>query len=109
MQPKHIKEMYEMGMGIGAHSYHHTSLKSLSFEEQKEDIERSRNIIESIVNSKVETFSYPFGDYNHNTTRVLKNLGFRYGVIYNSQKTSLSDDDLLLSAGEYDDFFSNRG
>lgn len=105
LQPQQIKEMREAGMGIGSHSYNHTSLKSLNFDEQKEDISRAKKILESIVNDKIEAFSYPFGDRDDNTSRVLRDLGFRYGVIYNHQKTSLSNDDLLLSAGEYDSFF----
>ena len=105
LQPKHLKEMRKMGMGIGVHSYNHTSLKSLSFDEQKKDIKKAKNIIENMLNDKVEMFSYPFGDCGHDTPRILKDIGFRFGVIYNSQKTSLNDDDLLLSAGEYSDFF----
>ena len=97
--------MRKMGMGIGVHSYNHTSLKSLSFDEQKKDIKKAKNIIENMLNDKVEMFSYPFGDCGHDTPRILKDIGFRFGVIYNSQKTSLNDDDLLLSAGEYSDFF----
>lgn len=107
LQPEHLKEMRQAGMGIGVHSYHHTSLKSLNLAEQKEDIEKSKNIIENIINGTVEAFSYPFGDCGRDTTCILKDLGFQYGVIYNSQKTSLDDSDLLLSAGEYDDFFKH--
>src|SRR3989344_2387944 len=108
MRPEQLKEMYNAGMGIGVHSYHHTSLKSLTPKEQEEDIVRARDIVEGIINDKIEAFSYPFGDYNHCSVDVLRGAGFRYGIVYNSRRVSLGDDDLLLSTGEYDNFFKSK-
>ncbi len=108
MQPEQLREMHKAGMGIGVHSYNHTSLKSLTSKEQKEDIVRAKDIVESMINDKVEAFSYPFGDCDSHSLDVLKSAGFRYGVIYNSRRVSLSDDDLLLSMGEYDNFFKSK-
>ena len=108
MQPEQLKEMHEAGMIIGAHSYAHTSLKSLSYEEQKKDIAKSKDIIEGIIKSKISAFSYPFGYYDQNTLTIMRELGFRYGVLFNHQPLGPEPDNLLLSAYDYRDIRQHK-
>lgn len=66
-------------IGIGAHTVNHPVLSNLSKEEQRKEILISRQQLESILGSPVLTMSYPFGgasDYNEDTVRVCKELGF---------------------------------
>jgi len=46
---------------IGAHTVHHYALTKLKEEQVRDEIERSRQIIESRIGKSVEHFSYPFG------------------------------------------------
>ena len=108
MQPEQLKEMHKAGMGIGVHGYHHNSLKFMTPMEQKDDIIKARDIVENIINDKVEAFSYPFGDCDNHSVDILRDAGFRYGVFYDSRRVSLGNDDLLLSMGEYDNFFKSK-
>src|SRR3989344_4670599 len=108
MQSEQLKEMHKAGMGIGVHGYHHNSLKFMTPMEQKDDIIKARDIVENIINDKVEAFSYPFGDCDNHSLDILRDAGFRYGVFYDSRRVSLGNDDLLLSMGEYDNFFKSK-
>ncbi|MFY9493270.1 MAG: polysaccharide deacetylase family protein [Minisyncoccia bacterium] len=105
MTPSQLKEMRKKGMEIGSHGYSHTSLKSLDEESQFDDIVESKKTIESVIGADIRCFSYPFGDYNQHTIRILGKSGFKYGVAYNHGKFSEKDHSLTVSAGNYEDFF----
>ncbi len=64
---------------IGAHTNLHPSLASLSYDEQMEEINLSKRLLEKILESNIIHFSYPFGtakDYNSNTLSIVNKLGF---------------------------------
>ncbi len=68
---------------IGAHTHNHSKLSSLGFEDQFLEIEKSKKILEKITSKKITYFAYPFGtkaDYNKNSIKILKHLGFNLGV-----------------------------
>jgi peptidoglycan/xylan/chitin deacetylase (PgdA/CDA1 family) len=64
---------------IGAHTHSHPSLGGLTYEQQKLEIQTSKEIIEEIIGKSIRHFSYPFGtikDYNEDTIAICKKLGF---------------------------------
>lgn len=64
---------------IGAHTHNHPSLAALSMEEQKSEIQHSKQIVEDLLGTKIEHFSYPFGtkmDYTQGTMNLCKEAGF---------------------------------
>lgn len=64
---------------IGAHTHNHPKLSVCSPGEQRGEILRSKNVLESILSRKIVHFSYPFGtraDYSMETVRICKELGF---------------------------------
>lgn len=64
---------------IGAHTVNHPVLSRLAPDEQKREIERSRQCLENALIQPIVTFSYPFGgrdDYNEETIAICKELGF---------------------------------
>lgn len=65
---------------IGAHTHNHPALSVLSYKEQFEEIKISKQILERIVNLKVEHFSYPYGgkmDYNIDSINACRELEFK--------------------------------
>lgn len=65
---------------IGAHTHNHPALSVLSFEEQLNEMQQSKTILENIIGKKVVHFSYPFGsrsDYNEDSMRAAKAAGFK--------------------------------
>jgi peptidoglycan/xylan/chitin deacetylase (PgdA/CDA1 family) len=66
---------------IGAHTHTHTPLSILSYDEQFQDVEQSKVILEKLLKHPVKYFSYPFGsfkDYNNESVEVCKKLGFNF-------------------------------
>ena len=46
-----VRRMYEEGHQIGMHTYSHVDLSCLSEARQKEEIEKSRKVIETVIGS----------------------------------------------------------
>lgn len=79
MKDHHVKELHEKGFEIGAHSLSHNDLQKLSAEEVRVEINSSKLILESMIDSPVYSFSYPFGSVNALTKRVVSECGFEFG------------------------------
>ena len=65
---------------IGGHTVNHNALMYQSLEEQKDEIEVSKQTIERIIGKEITTFSYPFGQrdtYSDETIEILRECGFQ--------------------------------
>ena len=65
---------------IGAHTLTDPVLSSLTVTEQFDEIDGSRRTLESIIESSVMSFSFPFGcrgDFGDETIAMVRNAGFR--------------------------------
>jgi Predicted xylanase/chitin deacetylase len=58
------KRMSVCGMEIGAHGVTHRSLSRLPLEEAKQEIDRSKSIIENQIGKPCVHFAFPFGGHN---------------------------------------------
>ena len=72
-----LKMAEEPLVDIGAHTKTHASLRLLSERQQDEEIHGAKSELESLLNKKVDLFSYPFGDFNAYSLESLKKVGFR--------------------------------
>lgn len=71
-----IKEMREEGMVFGAQTKTHPRLSKLSREEQFSEIKESKDILEKNLKCNITSFSYPYGNYNDTTIKILDELKF---------------------------------
>ncbi|MBD7983390.1 polysaccharide deacetylase family protein [Sporosarcina sp. Sa2YVA2] len=65
-----LKELHDMGFVIGNHTKTHANLKSLSEEEQKEEIISVNEIVEEVTGERPKFFRAPFGS-NTDYSRAL--------------------------------------
>jgi len=72
-----ISEMSDYGIEFGSHTASHLWLGRTTPEKTREDILRSRAIIEEMLNKPVDFFSYPYSDYTLETKEIVRELGFR--------------------------------
>ena len=73
--------MADCGMHVGSHGYDHLWLGTLNKEQQKYEIEKSREFIQRINgNLNHWTISYPYGSYNDDTISLLKTYGCKLGL-----------------------------
>lgn len=61
---------------IGAHTKTHPLLSSLSSQEQHEEIFAGRKNLENVIGQSVESFAYPYGDFNDVSIEIVKEAGF---------------------------------
>lgn len=75
-----IKNLHNGGNIIGIHSHSHpTNISNIDFKNQFYEYNKSKQIIEHIINDKVITMSHPCGSYNNTTLKILKELGIKIG------------------------------
>lgn len=60
----HIRLMSENGIEMGSHTVSHPILTRISLEDVEVELEKSKNRIETEINSSVASFAYPNGQYN---------------------------------------------
>ncbi len=91
MNAGELKQLSEMGMEIGSHSYHHIRLREIAYKDLRDELVRSKAIIESIIQKPVYSFAYPFGSVPKNHKAILSEVGYQYGVsIYKGFQNRLS-------------------
>jgi len=71
-----LGKMSAAGMHIGSHAMTHRFLTSMSGDEEVEELRKSRELLESIVDQRVDHFAPPGGRHNERTLSVLRELGY---------------------------------
>ncbi len=72
---------------IGSHGVSHKTLTELSLEQQKEEIDNSKMILENILGIKINIFSFSHGVYDKKTLKLLKN--YSYGLSASAKPLNL--------------------
>jgi peptidoglycan/xylan/chitin deacetylase (PgdA/CDA1 family) len=89
-----IKFLKESGFEIGSHSLSHRKLPLLKTEEKKEEIIDSKKAIEEKIKSSVVSFSYPYGAWNDESKKIVKEYYKKALII--KQKIYKNNNDLFL-------------
>lgn len=61
---------------LGTHSVTHPHLDTLSYEEQYTELQKSKRTLEEIVGYEITYMSFPHGNYNNNTLKILDEVGY---------------------------------
>jgi peptidoglycan/xylan/chitin deacetylase (PgdA/CDA1 family) len=76
-----VLQLSEHGIEIGAHTHTHPILASVPESIARYEIEKSKTMLESIIDRPVKYFAYPNGkpkqDYTDSHTSMVENLGFQ--------------------------------
>ena len=100
IETKMIEQMQKKGHKIGAHSYNHKRLVTLSKSELEQDIKKCSELRESIYNTDI--FCYPFGDIKDINEAVIDNLKkYKFKKAFAYRNSPLKD-------GQYNDYFLPR-
>jgi peptidoglycan/xylan/chitin deacetylase (PgdA/CDA1 family) len=81
-----------------SHTHTHPHLPTLSYEEQKKEIETARDIVFSRFPDPIikEAFAYTYGEYNQDTIRVMKELGMKIALTIEDGINTPEQDPLRL-------------
>ena len=92
-----IKNLLESGLiEIGAHTINHKNFCKISLEERKEEIIKSKKILEEKFDIMCKTFSYPFGIYEKGDEEIVEKAGFIGAVTTEVRKVDLDTDNMFL-------------
>jgi peptidoglycan/xylan/chitin deacetylase (PgdA/CDA1 family) len=76
-----LKQMLSQGMTIGGHGFTHSWLNHLPPENQQRELSHSIDWLKQLGVSKDRlTYCYPFGGYNTDTLRLLRNMGCKFAL-----------------------------
>ena len=76
--PDTFKAIVEDNHEVANHGYTHEKFIELSFDEQKEIIEKSQAIFKKLVGKEACGYRTPSGDWSAETAKLLNELGFLY-------------------------------
>ena len=71
-----IKEMYQGGIDFQPHGHTHRDLLRSSETVVREEVTKSKKVLEVALGERRDFFSYPFGRYNETVISILKECGF---------------------------------
>lgn len=76
-----LRMMVREGMYVGSHGYNHCRMDGLSYDEQKDEVVRSRDFLR-MIGAATENWvmCYPYGAHNANLRRVLGQYGCILGL-----------------------------
>lgn len=87
LSPDDVRTLVDCGMEVGSHGHSHMWLEDLSESEQRVDIEKSFELLESCVGAlRIRTMCYPFGSYDKTTLKILSDLDVYTALINKGNK-----------------------
>jgi len=73
------------GLSVQSHAVSHRPFSELDLESQREELGRSKALLESKLDKPIEVFSFPYGDGGREPTvlaRLLERCGYRAACLY---------------------------
>ncbi|MDB3870293.1 polysaccharide deacetylase family protein [Candidatus Thioglobus sp.] len=81
MSDSQIKECHDSGLvEIASHGLKHQHLPELDDKEAYEEFELSKSNLESLINNKVVSFAYPYGDYKDREETLAYEAGYDFAI-----------------------------
>ncbi len=75
MSRSHVKEIARI-FDIGGHGYHHVNLTAKSLKEAENEIVEGKKALEQILGREVLSFCYPYGSFNDEVAKTVRDAGF---------------------------------
>jgi peptidoglycan/xylan/chitin deacetylase (PgdA/CDA1 family) len=91
-----LRDAHTEGVEIAAHSHTHPHMDLLSRGAVRDEVSRSRGLLEDHLGGPVDGFAYPFGYWNRVARAAVSDGGFRYAVAVADLEVSPGDDMFTL-------------
>jgi peptidoglycan/xylan/chitin deacetylase (PgdA/CDA1 family) len=99
MSDQEVRTLADEGATIGSHTHRHPILSLMSGQEQRLEVKKSAELIQSITGRRPTEFAYPNGtplDFDEVTIAVVRGTGFDVAVTTTPRHVSQADDPLAL-------------
>lgn len=73
-----IKLLHSQGFDIQSHTHTHSLLATISLEKIKEELSKSKDILEQKLGKKIIALSLPGGNFNQKIISVAEDCGYKY-------------------------------
>jgi peptidoglycan/xylan/chitin deacetylase (PgdA/CDA1 family) len=83
-------------IGIGAHTMTHPRLSALDKDSARGEITRCRSKLEDLVGRKIETFSFPYGDFSQDMVRWCEEGGYSRVFTTEHRNAFVSPEDFVV-------------
>ena len=71
-----LLELSQLGVEIGAHTLNHVKLTQIDNNTALYQVKKSKGLLEQVISNKVNSFSFPHGDYNNDIIELVSQAGF---------------------------------
>jgi len=92
-----LHEISEYGIECGAHTHTHPSLDTLTMEAARNEIFRSKSLLEDHLGRQVLSFAYPYGHYTKPVRAMVQHAGYSSACAVRYTSSSLTDDAYALA------------
>ena len=92
-----LAEINANGIECGAHTHTHPPLDMLPLSVARDEIVRSKDLLEEHLAQQVSSFAYPFGYYSAHVRQLVHNAGFASACAIKRALSSLHDDPYALA------------
>lgn len=93
MNWQQLKEMQQQGMSIGSHTCSHNILSHLSEQQQLQELTRSKQLLEQVLQQPVRTIAYPVGGfdcYSKATCELAQQAGYEFAFTFTNRLNRLT-------------------
>lgn len=87
-----IMELHANGFEIGSHTLDHLNLQKLSLQECFKEIQKSKLILEALLDTEVISLSYPYGKVNEKIKTLVKRGGYKFACSVFSGPAEFGED-----------------
>lgn len=95
-----VRELASLGMTIGSHSHTHPTLTRVSPPELRQELKKSKEVLEDILGEPISSISIPDGPYNQAVLDAAREAGYRQVFTsawgFNRTDGALSSKDFLV-------------
>lgn len=92
-----LRDAAERGVDLGAHSHTHPKLDELPLHQARDEIVRSRQILEDGLRRAVRTFAYPHGFHGPKVRQLVVDAGYDGAAAVRHAMSSTRDDPFALA------------
>lgn len=71
-----LLELNQLGVEIGAHTMNHVKLAQVDNDTAITEVKTSKDTLEQVIGNKINSFSFPHGDYNSDVIDIVSQAGF---------------------------------
>jgi len=107
LSPADLRALDAAGIEVASHGVSHTDLTALTDDEVRDELERSRELLQTTIEKPVTGFAYPFGAYDERVASLTRRAGYAYACTCRQHRPVLRGDDVFqlcrLEITPYDD------